>query len=461
MKRFSLPLLVALFFGLTLSAEASLDFSVFQTRGFEGKGELEFNGLEDLVIAPDGNYVVADSNNNRLQVFRPDGSFVKILPTPKPKADAINAVASDTRPANVQKLQSGFRKPVGLAFDSKGLLYATLSTLDVIAVVDYNTGQVIKSIGASGKKEGEFYYPMDIDIDTQDRMAVAEFRNRRVQILNTDGICLKELVYQEETAKGGLNSLAPRGVFWTPEGNLIVTYPNYNQVVCWNVENNSIKWCYGGGQKGYDKGMLNNPSYVINGVDGHFMVTDSLNHRIVEITHDGKFYEHHSRKGSAPGKINSPRGFYLNKDEQMIVADQGNSRIHFFLPGQATIYLKEAKKFALQNDWSNVIQRVDKVLFLQPNNDQAMDLMVNALYFFGDKEFKEKNYDKAEDYYRRVLRYRPDDVNIPQKLDAIFWENNRPIIISVVAGVLGLIGLFVLAWVLKLVFRRLRSSVKQ
>ena len=40
-----------------------------------------------------------------------------------------------------------------------------------------------------------------------------------------------------------------------------------------------------------------------------------------------------------------------------------------------------------------------------------------------------------------VLSYRPDDGNIPQKLDAIFWEKNRPIIVGSVTLVLLFIGL--------------------
>lgn len=457
----SLPLLILIVSLLSFpnSLEAALDFSVFQVIGFEGKGELEFNQPDDLIPTPDGDYAIADTNNNRIQILDPSGNFKRIIPTPKPKVDALVAAPTDTRPSNVVKLQNfGFKRPIGLAFDSNRRLYASLMTSDQIAVIDYDSGNVIKIIGSSGKRQGQFWKPMDIAIDGQDRLAVAEFGNKRVQILDLDGKFLKEIIYQEETIKGGFKAIEPRGVFWTQGGDLIVTYPYYHQVVCWNIKEGSIRWRYGGNQKGKDKGMLNNPSYVAQGQERHLLISDTNNGRIVEITGDGKFYEHHSQKGSAPGRLNTPRGLFLNEDEALIISDSGNGRAHFFTAGQATLLLKEAKKMELVDDWVGVMNNAEKVFYLQPNNEQAINMLINAYYYFGDKAFKEGDYPKAEDYYRRVLRYRPDDGNIPHKLDAIFWENNRPVIVTVVVAVLGIIAFFIFIWVAKLFIKRFRAK---
>ncbi len=463
MKRFSLVLLLSVLFLHPGILEASLDFSVFHTKGFEGKAEMEFNQPEDIVPAPDGNYIIADTNNNRLQVFTPEGNFVRLIPPPKPKNDALIA-SPDNKTANTNKQQNtNFRKPVGLAFDSEGLLYVTLMNSDQILVVDYPTGQIKKTIGSSGKKLGQFWMPMDIDIDDQNRLAVAEFRNRRVQILDIEGNCIKDIIYQEQTEKGGFRNLEPRGVFWSQDGDLIVTYPNYHQIVCWNISDGSIRWRYGGGKDkpGREKGFLNNPSFIAQGPDSHLMISDTKNNRVVEITRDGKYYDSHSSKGSAPGKLNLPRGLYLTQDEALIVSDSGNSRIQFFTAGPTTLLLKEAKALARSEDWSAVMTNVERVLQLQPRNEQALDLKVNALYYFGDQSFKKGDYDKAEDYYRMVLSYKPDDVNIPQKLDAIFWEKNRPIIVGTVSIVFIFIGIVILGWILKLVFLRLIARVKE
>ncbi len=451
-------LILSLFLLQNSLVEASLDFSVFKTRGFEGKAELEFNQPEDLILAPDCNLLVADTNNNRIQVLSQEGDFIRFIPPPKAKNEALKATATDNRPQSIINLQNnGFKRPVGLAFDSSGKLYTTLMNGDQIVVIDYATGQIQRALCSSGKKQGQLYMPMDIDIDDQDRIAVAEFRNKRVQILDLNGNCLKEIVYQETTEKGGFRQLEPRGVFWSQDGDLIVTYPNYHQIVCWNIKDGSIRWRYGGKTPGRDKGMLNNPSYICQAPDSHLLVSDTKNNRIVEITRNGKYHDTYSQKGSSPGRLNIPRGLYLNDEEELIVSDSGNSRIHFFTAGQTTLLLREAKQYSLADDWDAVMTNVEKVLQLQPNNEQALDLKINALYFKGDRAFNNGDLAKAEDFYRAVLRYKPDDGNIPQKLDAIFWENNRPILLIAGGLIFVLVALTIGIWCLKIFFRRLKG----
>jgi sugar lactone lactonase YvrE len=455
MKRFSLLLLLSIFFIQANQIEASLDFSVFQTRGFEGKAELEFNQPEDIVLAPDGNYVIADTNNNRLQVIDAEGNFIRIIPPPKPKNSALTASGS-------KELQnSTLKKPVGLAFDSNGTLYTTLMNNDQIVSIDYSTGQINQTIGSSGRKQGQFWMPMDIDINDMNQIAVAEFRNKRVQILDLDGKCIKEIIYQEETEKGGFRYLEPRGVFWSNDGDLVVTYPNYHQVVCWNLADGSIRWRYGGKNPGKDKGLLNNPSFIAQGIDSHLMISDTKNNRIVEITRDGKYYDTYSQKGSAPGRLNNPRGLYLTSEESLIVSDSGNSRVHFFTAGATTKLLREAKELAKADDWSGVMGNVERILQLQPNNEQALNLKINALYYFGDSAFNNGELDKAEKYYRMVLSYKPDDVNIPQKLDKIFWENYRPLLFIFIGAIIVLIALVVIISIIKLVFKRIKSKLTE
>lgn len=453
-------------------ANAALDFSVFSVKGFEGKGQLEFNTPEDLILTQDGQIIIADHRNNRLQILSSEGEFLRAIPqliaSEPPKVDGKKVPSSKPlmppKPASgtagieaqkqyLQELQRTFRKPVGLALNNKGQLYVTLMESDTIVVMDLASGKVTGTIGKSGRGQGELFIPMDIDVSSDSRIAVAEARNKRVQILTEEGKCLKELIYQEETKKGGFNAVPPRGVHWTRDGNLVVSYPTFNQIVCWEPKEGKIIWRYGSG-KGSDKGMLNSPSFIADGIDGNLMVTDSLNHRVVEITRDGKFFEHHSRRGSAPGRLLTPRGLALNRDETLILADQGNNRIHFFQPGQATLTLREAKQLALKDDWTNAVTRIERVLYLQPNNEQARDLMVNALYFFGNKAFNERDYTKAEEFYRRVLRYRPEDGNIPQKLDAIFWAANQGLIASIVFGIIAVIVGLILVWILKVLITR-------
>lgn len=452
---------------ISVTGKCSMDFSEFTTRGFEGKGPLEFNSPEDVVITRDGQIVVADQNNNRIQVFDAKGDFARFLPAKvteatirfSPPANESNSErkARESEENRLNKLQNSFREPLGIALDNIGNLYVSMMKDDIILIIDFKSGNVVGSIGKSGKQPGELYYPMDIDISSAGHIAVSEFRNKRVQILDVNGNCLKELRYQEQDAKNNISSIAPRGVHWTNDNRLIVTYPTYNQVVCWEPYEGAVIWRYGG-IKGSNDGEMNNPSFICNGVDGSILVSDTLNHRITEISRTGKFNAHYGKRGSAPGRIYVPRGIALTTDENLVIADQGNNRLHFFRPGQATLTLREAKQFALKDDWTNAITRISKVLYLQPNNEQARDLMVNALYYFGNEAFDKGDYIKAEENYRRVLKYRPEDSSIKEKLDAVFWASNQETIAIAVLVVVGIIvGLFCL-WIGKVLVLRLLNK---
>ncbi|MCX7805775.1 MAG: hypothetical protein N3A38_11380 [Planctomycetota bacterium] len=55
-----------------------------------GTGDAEFNCPTGVACDGDGNLYVADKGNNRIQVFRPDGGFLKSLPTPRPHLICVN-----------------------------------------------------------------------------------------------------------------------------------------------------------------------------------------------------------------------------------------------------------------------------------------------------------------------------------------------------------------------------------
>ena len=452
---FLLILLISCSFLLNLTATGySLDFSNFVVKGFEGKAPLEFMNPEDIVATNNGLMLIADNKNNRLQVLTNKGDFVKFIPTlPNISTNNKPVKPSPEQLAEFSKIQKVLKRPCGLALDNDNNIYVSCTNSHQIAVFNLDTGKLIRTLCKWGHKQGQLVSPMDIDINSQKQLAVAEWRNKRVQILTKDGKCIKELFYQIKNKKDRFVKLPPRGVLWSDDYNLIVTYPTYNQVVCWNYKLGNVVWRYG--IKGSERGMLNNPSYVTKTHDGHFLISDTKNNRIVEISGKGKFVCNYKMKhGTAPGELINPRGLVLLQDNSLAVVDQGNNRLQLFRPGQVTRTLLEIKDLAIQDKWKEAMPKIDKVLYLQPNNMQARDLMVNALYHFGDEAMKKENYGKAEECYRKVLRYRPNDPNIPQKLDEIFWASNQGLITNIIFGIIALIVSLITIWLLKVVIYR-------
>jgi len=443
---------ISLFFAVFVSyfqPALSLEFSSYVTQGYEGKGELEFIGPEDLVLGPAGEIVVADTKNNRIQVLKSNGAFDRFIAI---KEEAASPTKELTKEKGKEKSPGLLDKPVGLAIEKSGKLYVASSGANRILVFDFKTGKLLKQIGKPGRLQGEFNTPMDIDLRDDGTLAVADFGNKRVQILDAEGNFQKEIYYKEETPKKELRPLPPRGVLWLPQGELVVTYPTFNQVVCWDTNGNPV-WRYG--VMGSGKGELREPSFVIAAPSGNLLISDSKNNRIVEITAGGIFVKIHSGRGTSPGRLLSPRGMAINSEEILCVSDQGNNRISIFRPSNSEFILREAKFLIEKDRWDEAMPKIEQVLNLDPTNGDARTLLVNALHFFGDRSFKNFEFERAEEFYRRILMYNPNDLEVQPKLDAIFWTENRDLIMRVVFGIIGVVAGLILLWILKSTFNRL------
>lgn len=130
--------------------------------GQEGKETGRFHLPTHIAISSAGDIHVTDSLNFRVQVFSPDGKFLKTFGT-----------AGDS--------PGFFSRPKGVAVDSDGNSYVVDALFDNVQVFD-KAGRLLMSFGKPGKELGEFWLPTGIYIDGQDRIYVSDSYNKRVQI---------------------------------------------------------------------------------------------------------------------------------------------------------------------------------------------------------------------------------------------------------------------------------------
>jgi len=107
------------------------------------------------IVARGGFVYVADSNNQRVQVFDRDGRFDHIIQT------------------------SGI--PRGLDMDDQGRLYVA-DALAHQADVYLTTGERLASFGGQGVGPGQFRYTNDVALDRDGRIYLTDRVNRRVQV---------------------------------------------------------------------------------------------------------------------------------------------------------------------------------------------------------------------------------------------------------------------------------------
>lgn len=129
------------------------------------RGEAEegkFSAPTNVAVDAAGFLFVTDTWNNRIQVFDPDGNFVR--------AFGGQGVAPGM-----------FIRPKGIAFDSEGHLYVADAEFNNFQILTAE-GQPLLAVGSFGVDRGQFILIAGIAIDKNNRIYVTQQWRSRVQI---------------------------------------------------------------------------------------------------------------------------------------------------------------------------------------------------------------------------------------------------------------------------------------
>lgn len=129
--------------------------------GGHGAAPGQFNRPTFLAVAPDGDLLIADSMNFRIQRFTSDGQHVGTF-------GQIGDAAGD------------LSLPKGIAVDDRGNVYVADAHFENVQVFD-RAGRLLMAFGGEGREPGRFWLPSGLFIDSQRRLWVADSYNRRIQ----------------------------------------------------------------------------------------------------------------------------------------------------------------------------------------------------------------------------------------------------------------------------------------
>ena len=147
------------------------DDSASRTRPFSGAGSPQFNLVHGVSISHDDLVYVSDRLNNRLQVFSPDGKFIK-------EAYIARGTLDDRGTA------------FGVAFSpdrEQKFLYLPNGASDKIEILDRQTLQIVGSFGRGGEFAGEWHWLHTLAVDSKGNIYTAESRGNRVQKFRLTG----------------------------------------------------------------------------------------------------------------------------------------------------------------------------------------------------------------------------------------------------------------------------------
>ena len=118
----------------------------------------------NVTVDAEGNVYVADTLNNRIQIFDADGNFISMF-----------GKAGDAPGA--------FARPKGIAVDADGHIWVADAMQGRIQVFD-KEGHLLAYFGEPGKYPGQFGLPTGLCIDKQNRVVVTEQLKGRAQIFH-------------------------------------------------------------------------------------------------------------------------------------------------------------------------------------------------------------------------------------------------------------------------------------
>ena len=138
--------------------------------GGRGKEAGQLNLPQDLVVGRDGNVYVVDGGNFRVQVFRPDGTFLRSFGS-----------------AGAQFGQ--FSRPKGIAADKQGNVYVVDTAFGNFQIFDPE-GKLLLFIGDRSTTDGpgKYMLPAGIDVDEDGRVYFVDQFFAKVEVYRPAGL---------------------------------------------------------------------------------------------------------------------------------------------------------------------------------------------------------------------------------------------------------------------------------
>jgi sugar lactone lactonase YvrE len=326
-----------------------IEFTFVTKWGSLGDEPGQFDG-QNSVAASNNSIYVADYYNERMQMFTPEGEFVKMWGGTYGEADGE------------------FKKPHGVAVDSDGNVYVSERSGLRIQKFD-SDGNFITKWGSEGTGDGQFTHLHDIAVGPGGSSDQASLSSSPSSINNnqTTNSNNNEFVYTTDAENFNVQKFTTDGQFITKwgsegagdgqfgglesldvdsEGNVYVADSGNERVQKFTADGEFIlSW----GTPGSEAGQFDEPGGVAIDSNDNVYVTDIENHRVQVFTADGEFITQIGSSGAevttpagsgasgsccsegdADGQFNQPEGVDVDPQNRVIVADTGNNRIQIF-----------------------------------------------------------------------------------------------------------------------------------
>jgi DNA-binding beta-propeller fold protein YncE len=220
--------------------------------GGPGAGKGEFDSPTGIFVDGNGNVLVADTGNGRIEKFSPNGTFVtSIGQFEAPSGIAVDRmgniyVAEIGSKHRVQKLGPDGTFIAGWAPGLYGPRRIAIGPDDSVYVVDSGSnrivkfspdGQVLGSWGSEGSGDRQFKGLSSVAVDpTTNKVYVADPINKRIQVFDSNGEFLTKWIVPEWGQPAGFEDLA----IDSQRGRVYASSANMNTILVFDLQGNRI-----------------------------------------------------------------------------------------------------------------------------------------------------------------------------------------------------------------------------
>jgi len=290
-------LLFAFALGIAPRWAIATNYSFVRSIGSYGSGNGQFYFPRGIIATSSGNIWVSDGNNERIEEFTSNGTFVRSI--------------------GQEGIVMG---PEGMALTPQGdILFG-----DCIGqITEYtSSGGFVQQFGAIGNGNGQFASSIfGITTDRSGNIWAVDTYNSRIQELTNNGTFIRafgSIGYQN----GQLTF--PEDVVLDKSGNVWVADTSNSRIVEFTNTGTYVKTV--------GQGMLYGPSSLGFDFSGNLWVADTGNDRMVEFSSSGDIVGGFGTSGSGNGYLYRPNSFTWDSAGDMWIADGLNNRIVEYAP---------------------------------------------------------------------------------------------------------------------------------
>lgn len=196
-------------------------------------------------------------------------------------------------------------------------------------------------IGRSGSAPGELNAPRGIDVAPDGSIYIADSGNHRIQRFSRDGTLLDSWgvyasILEGEAGAGSLSS--PWDIAVAKDGTIYIA-DTFNHRIQKLTPDGQFEKMWGIFRQGNDPESMWGPRGIAIDVNGHVLVTDTGNKRVVVFDKDLNFITQFGSAGFEAGQFDEPVGIAVSPQGWIAVADTWNRRVQIFVADESgTVY---------------------------------------------------------------------------------------------------------------------------